>query len=205
MQWPPTGCHMKAKVFEFSTSFWSLSWIRYLLVFLMLGFLSSCASVPITSMIQLAAMGSDGLEQLDPSQIRVRVSVSSGFEIDVARTRLGFSIARPDGSVREEKLSLELVERTTMERSPGLMRRPSPMPTYVLRLIPADVKKFSDIRKSARVKGDRSRQTFSVTAPFSKTPQNPKSVKFWADLRFSHDGSWIALLDGAELDFKASQ
>jgi hypothetical protein len=50
----------------------------------MLGFVSSCASVPITSMIQLAAMGSSGLERVDPTEIRVRVSVSPGFEIDVA-------------------------------------------------------------------------------------------------------------------------
>ncbi|MFM8590752.1 MAG: hypothetical protein ACKOBA_11510, partial [Limnohabitans sp.] len=103
--------------------------VRRLVVLLMLGFLSSCASVPITSMIQLAAMGSSGLEQVDPAEIRVRVSVSPGFEIDVARTTLGFSIARPEGPVRNEKLTLELIERTTMERSLGFMRGSVSVPT----------------------------------------------------------------------------
>jgi hypothetical protein len=60
--------------------------VRHFVVLLMLGFVSSCASVPITSMIQLAAMGSSGLEQVDQTEIRVRVSVSPGYEINVART-----------------------------------------------------------------------------------------------------------------------
>ncbi len=153
-------------------------------------------------MIQLAAMGSSGLEQVDPTEIRVRVSVSPGFEIDVARITLGLSIARPERPVRDEKLTLELIERTTMERSLGFMRGSASMPTYVLRLTPADVKKFTDIRKTALAKDNRAKRTFSVSAPFLKTPNNPKAVTFWTDLRFSSDGSWLALLDGAELFFK---
>lgn len=83
----------------------------------MLGFMSSYVSVPVTSMIQLAATGRDGFEQVDPVELRVRISVSSGFEIDVARTTLTFSISRPDGTVQDEKLALELIERSTMRCS----------------------------------------------------------------------------------------
>lgn len=153
-------------------------------------------------MIQLAAMGGSGLEQIDPAEIRVRVSVSPGVEIDVARTTLGLSIDRPGRPVRDEKLTLELIERTTTERSLGFLRGSALMPTYGLRLTPADVKKFTDIRKSAIAKDSRVKRTFSVNAPFSKTPNNPKAVTFWTDLRFSSDGSWLVLLDGAELLFK---
>ena len=177
---------------------------RYLVVLLMLGSVSSCASVPITSMIQFAAMGGSGLERVDPAGIRVRVSVSPGFELDVARTTLGFSSAPPDAPVRDENLTLELIERTTMERSLGFLRGSASVPTYVLRLTPASVKKFSDIRKSALAKDNRSKRTFSVSAPFSKTPNKPKAVTFWTDLKFSSDGSWVVLLDGAELVFKAA-
>jgi hypothetical protein len=143
----------------------------------MLGFVSSCASVPITSMIQLAAMGSSGLERVDPTEIRVRVSVSPGFEIDVARTTLGFSIARSDGLARNEKLTLELIERTTMERSLGFMRGSVSVPTYVLRLTPADVQKFLEIRKSALAKDSRAKRTFSVSAPFSKIPHDQQQIE----------------------------
>lgn len=164
--------------------------------------MAGCASVPLSSMIKLAAIGRDGIEQIDPSEIRVRVSVSPGFEIDVARTTLGFSITRDDGAVREEKLSLQLIERSAMTRSDGFMRRSAPLPTYILRLTPAEVKKFSEIRASALAKDRGARRTFSVSAPFSRTPLNPRSVKFWTDLKFSDESSWVVLLDGAEMYFK---
>jgi len=137
----------------------------------MLGVVSSCASVPITSMIQLAAMGSGGLEQVDPTEIRVRVSVFPGFGIDLARTTLGFSIARFDGPIRNEKLTLELIERTTMGRSLGFMRGSSSVLTYVLRLTPADVQKFLDNRKPALGTDSRAKRILSVSAPFSKIPK----------------------------------
>ncbi|MBM4231497.1 MAG: hypothetical protein FJ184_12245 [Gammaproteobacteria bacterium] len=181
-----------------------INYVRHLVVLLMLGVVSSCASVPITSMIQLAAMGRSGLEQVDPTEIRVRVSVSPGFEIDVVRTTLGFSIARSEGPSRNEKLTLELIERTTMERSLGFMRGSVSVPTYVLRLTPADVQKFLEIRRSALAKDSRAKRTFSISAPFSKTPKNPQAVTFWTDLKFSSDGSWVVLLDGAELVFKTA-
>ena len=181
-----------------------LKGIRYLVILLTLGLVSGCASIPLTSMIQMAAMSSYSFEKVDPSQLRVRVSVSSGFEVDVVRTALSFSITRPDGTVREEKLSLELIERTTLERADGFMRRSVPLTTYLLSLTPADVKKLSALKQSALAKDKRSKRTFSVSAPFSKVPSNPKSVKFWADLKFSNEGSWIALLDGAEIYFKNS-
>lgn len=103
--------------------------IRCIVALSVLCTLSGCASVPITSMIQLASMGRDWFEQVDPAEIRVRVSVSPGFEIDVERTTLGLSIDRPGRPVRDEKLTLELIERTTMERSLGFMRGSASMPT----------------------------------------------------------------------------
>jgi hypothetical protein len=88
-----------------------------------------------------------------------------------------------------------------MKRSLGFMRGAVSVPTYVLRLTPADAQKFLEIRKSALAKDSRAKRTFSVSAPFSKTPKNPKVVTFWTDLKFSSDGSWVVLLDGAELSF----
>ncbi|MBM4233238.1 MAG: hypothetical protein FJ160_03515 [Gammaproteobacteria bacterium] len=89
-----------------------------------------------------------------------------------------------------------------MERSLGSMRGSSSELTYVLRITPADVQKFLDIRKSALGKDSRAKRTFSVGAPFSKSPKNPKVVTFWTDLKFSSDGSWVVLMDDAELSLR---
>ena len=76
--------------------------------------LAGCASMPLSSMVQLAAMGREGLERVDPAQVRVRLSVSQGYEIDVSRARLRLSVTAPRGASRDVDLSLELIERSRL-------------------------------------------------------------------------------------------
>lgn len=42
-----------------------------------------------------------------------------------------------------------------------------------------------------------------ASMPFSSRPSQATSVTFWADLKPSTDGAWIALLDAAELKFNS--
>lgn len=163
--------------------------------------LAGCASMPLSSMVQLAAMGREGLERVDPGQLRVRLSVSQGFEIDVNRARLRLSVTAPGGASRDVDLSLELIERLQFGRSTGLLRRALPQPTYLLRLTPQSAAELASMRQSLATRERGARRSFSVSAPFSSRPAQAKSVTLWADLKLSADSSWIALLDAAELTF----
>lgn len=89
--------------------------------------LAGCASMPLSSMVQLAALGRQGLERVERAQLRQSLAT----------------------------------------REPGTQR------------------------------------SFSVSAPFSSRPAQAASVTFWADLKLSTDGAWIALLDAAELKFNS--
>lgn len=163
--------------------------------------LAGCASMPLSSMVQLAAMGREGLERVDPAQLRVRLSVTQGFEIDVNRARLRLSVTAPGGASRDVDLSLELIERSQFGRSTGLLRRALPQPTYLLRLTPQSAAELAALRQSLATRERGTRRSFSVSAPFSSLPAQATSVTFWADLKLSADGAWIALLDAAELKF----
>jgi hypothetical protein len=170
--------------------------------FALLWLLAGCVSMPLSSMLQLAAIGRDGLERVDPGQVRVQLSVSQGFEIDVSRARLRLSVTAPSGASRDLELSLELLERSRLERSNGLLRPATPQPTYLLRLTPQSATELTALRQSLAARERGMRHTFSISAPFSSRPAQAKSVTFWADLKLSADGSWIALLDAAELKIK---
>jgi hypothetical protein len=170
--------------------------------FALLWLLAGCAAMPLSSMLQLAAMGRDGLERVDPGQVWVRLSVSQGFEIDVSRARLRLSVTVPSGASRDVDLSLELIERSRLERSNGLLRSATLQPTYLLRLTPQSAMELTALRQSLAGRERGMRRSFSISAPFSSRPAQAKSVTFWADLKLSADGSWIALLDAAELKLK---
>jgi len=163
--------------------------------------LAGCASMPLSSMVQLAAMGREGLERVDPAQVRVRLSVSQGFEIDVSRARLRLSVTAPSGASRDVDLSLELIERSRLERSNGLLRRATPQTTYLLRLTPQSAAELAALRQSLATRERGTQRSFS--APFSSRPAQATSVTLWADLKLSADGAWIALLDAAELRFNS--
>ena len=165
--------------------------------------LAGCASMPLSSMVQLAAMGREGLERVDPAQVRVRLSVSQGFEIDVGRARLRLSVTAPNGASRDVDLSLELIERSRLERSNGLLRRATLQPTYLLRLTPQSAAELAALRQSLATRERGTQRSFSVSAPFSSRPVRATSVTLWADLKLSADGAWIALLDAAELRFNS--
>jgi hypothetical protein len=165
--------------------------------------LAGCASMPLSSMVQLAALGRQGLERVEPAQLRVRLSVSQGFEIDVNRARLRLTLTAANGASRDIDLSLELIERSRFGRSAGLLRRAVPQPTYLLRLTPQSAAELAALRQSLATREPGTQRSFSVSAPFSSRPAQATSVTFWADLKLSTDGAWIALLDAAELKFNS--
>jgi hypothetical protein len=163
--------------------------------------LSACASVPLVSMYKLSSLGADGLEGIDPLQLRVRLSVSPGYEIDVRKANLNLSIPEADGGSKETSLSLDLIERSTVHRSAGLFGGKVGAPTYFLKLTPESAKDLAAL-KSRLASKSTGKRSFSVSAPFSKVPKNSESVSFWADLRFASDADWIVLINGAKLKIK---
>jgi hypothetical protein len=69
-------------------------------------------------------------------------------------------------------------------------------------LTPQSATELTALRQSLAARERGMRHTFSISAPFSSRPAQAKSVTFWADLKLSAEGSWIALLDAAELKIK---
>ena len=177
---------------------------RLLLLLALIWSFAGCASVPLAAMVQLASFGADDFQKIDPAQVRVRLSVSQGFEVDVAKAALRLSTPSADRASRELAMSLELMERSTMTRSLGFFSGESSVPTYLLRLTPKSAAELTKLKKSLAAKG-KGERGFSVSAPFSQAPKNPESVIFWADLRLADDDSWIALIDGAKIKFKKTK
>lgn len=54
--------------------------------------MAGCASIPLSTAVRLSSMSPATLAQVDPSQVRVRIALPQGVELDVASARLNLEV-----------------------------------------------------------------------------------------------------------------
>lgn len=163
--------------------------------------LQACTAVPVSTMLRFAGFGAEDFARLDPAQLRVRISVPEGFEVDASKARLTLKVDRPDGSSRAIAMGLELVERGRLPRSTGLFSADRSLPTQTLRLTPESVAQLGSIRQDLIKRERGGGATFGVQFGFLKRPPDARSAQFWVDLKLKADQDWIALFENATLQF----
>ncbi|HZX79829.1 MAG TPA: hypothetical protein VFE72_02605 [Lysobacter sp.] len=165
--------------------------------------LAGCTSIPLSTAMRLSSLDARTLAQLDPADVRVRVSLPSGFELDVPKSRLTLSLGATNGASRQGELALSLLQTTRESRSTGWFGADTPVSTYVLALSPDGVRQLRDMQQFALA---RNPNTFElgVSAPLAKTPAHPREMTFWADVKLRRAESWMRVIDGATVRFKAT-
>jgi len=68
--------------------------------------ISSCASIPLSTIARFSTFNAQTIARLDPSQIRVRVAVPIGYEINTAKSQLTISLESKAGTIIERALEL---------------------------------------------------------------------------------------------------
>jgi hypothetical protein len=163
--------------------------------------LQACSTVPVSTMLRFAGFGAEDFARLDPAQLRVRISVPEGFEVDASKARLTLKMDRLDGSSRDIAMGLELLERSRMLRSTGFFSADRAMPTQTLRLTPESVEQLRSIRQDLIKRERGGGATFGIQFGFSKRPPDARSAQFWVDLKLKADQDWFALFENATLQF----
>jgi hypothetical protein len=88
-------------------------------------------------------------------------------------------------------------------RSGGLFKVDVPVSTYLLALSPDGALQLQELQRLMLTEEPTAFE-FSVKTPFSKFPENPKEITFWADLKLSSNESFMPLIKGAKIQFKNS-
>jgi hypothetical protein len=161
-----------------------------------------CASIPLSTALNLSSMSPRALAQIDPAQVRVKISVPADFEIDVTESHLGLSLTTPSGT-RSAAMKLSLLGVAQESRSGGLFKADIPVSTYLLALSSDGARQLQTMQRQVLVQ-DPTGFEFSVSAPFSKVPANPTEVTLWADLKLSPTEPFMRLINGAKIQFEHS-
>ena len=163
---------------------------------------AGCASIPLSTALSLSSISPRTLAQIDPGQVRVRLSVPTDYEINIPKSRLNLALTTPTGTSTGE-MKLSLLGVTKESRSGGLFKADIPVSTYLLMLSPDGSRQLQELQRRI-LTNDPTGYEFSVNAPFSKVPANPIEVTFWADLKLSPKDPFMPLIDGAKIRFKHS-
>lgn len=165
--------------------------------------LSGCASVPLTTALKLSAMKPRALAQVDPSEVRVKVSVPSGFQLNVDASRLSLSLKAPNGRSQRHEMALSLIQVERGSRSAGLFSGDTAVSTYTLGLSPSGVSKLRSAQQFVLTE-DANAFEFGVNAPLARTPAGAREITFWADVRLSSQEPYMPLIDGAKISFQGA-
>lgn len=166
----------------------------------MIMLLAGCTSIPLSAALRFSSMSPRVLAQTDPAQVRVRVSVSEGYDVNVHAARLGLRLESASGA-RSASMGLTLLGVSRERRDGGLFRADMPVTTYLLALSPDGARELKDMQRFV-LESDPKKFEFGVEAPFSKVPPKPREVIFWADLKLSLAEPFKPLIDGARIRFE---
>ncbi|TYT26723.1 hypothetical protein FZO89_10890 [Luteimonas viscosa] len=142
-------------------------------------------------------MSPSTLVQVDPTQVRLELSVSRGFELDLAESRLSLTLSG-SGGTRRGQMALSLLGVRQESRSNGLFRPDVPVSTYSLALSPEGVQELRELQRFM-LTGAPETFELSVRAPFATAPPEAREVTFWADLKMSAEDPFSPLISGAKL------
>ena len=159
--------------------------------------LNGCASVPISTMLALAALSPRSVAQIDPQLVRVRISVPVGFELNVAASRLTFNLEMPGGS-RFAALDLAQLGVARDTRPGGMFSPDVAVTTYLLALTPEGARKMRELQGFAMSSEPKELQV-SVQVTFREMPREAREVFFWADLKWQADQPFMPLIDRAKI------
>ena len=174
------------------------------LLALVVALLAGCASIPLSTALRLSTLQPATLAQIDPAQVRLRVSVPVGYELDAAATRLRLTLSPPEGAPRTGAMGLSLLQVVRESRSGGWLAPDRAVSTYLLALSPDGTRQLRDLQQYV-LSGHPRAFEFAVQAPLAQVPANAREVTFWADLKLSLRDPYLPLIDGATVRLAGAQ
>lgn len=176
-----------------------LVWLSMIVCVALLG---GCASIPLSTAMRLSSLDEKTLVQLVPADIRVRLSVPRGNELDVEHARLKLEL-QPNGAAPvTADMRLRLLGSSGEPRSVGMFRAAVPVTTYELALAPEGAGRLRELQRDLMaMKSSGLKYSFSVDAPFSTLPPDTQEVRFWVDLKLRAAEAYMPLIDGATIRF----
>lgn len=168
---------------------------------MLLALLCGCASIPLSTALRFSSWSVERFAQVDPAQVRVRLSVDRGYRFDIPQSRLQVSMTDSRGAPHVALLPLSQLRTFQEQRSRGWLSRDVDVETSLLSLSPEGAARLRELQRRL-LEGKPQSFEITVTGKLAELPSAPRKITFWADLRLADGEPFVPLIDGADIEFR---
>ncbi|HEY9044163.1 MAG TPA: hypothetical protein VIN66_18420 [Rheinheimera sp.] len=162
--------------------------------------LSSCASVPLGTMLEFRSFGKDDFVKIQPQDLRAKIQVDEPVLADVESVELALELATEKG-MREFKFPLLLLREEKIAPVRGFFSHSAGKTEYTLKLSDEAVKNF--ISTQQIIQNEKSgKLNFSVKTGFERFPSEITEIGLSVFLKLSEEKGFVTLFDDAKLEVK---
>ncbi|PHS12755.1 MAG: hypothetical protein COA86_18105 [Kangiella sp.] len=162
--------------------------------------ISSCSSIPLSSMIKVATMDADDISAIRPSEVRVRLSVSEPVELKTKDVRLVLSFEHKDDSQSEFQYLLKYIKQSKKNSLSSFFGNEPAKSVYLFKFSKQSELEFNRYQKSFQTKGKPKRYKWTVYYYFKTRPQKGENAEIDMELKLANDDEFFYLLKGAIID-----
>lgn len=162
--------------------------------------ISSCSSIPLSSMIKVASMNDDDIASIRPSEVRVRLSVTEPVELKTTDVRLVLSFEYQDKTKSEFQYLLEYMDQSQLKSISSLFGSEPAKSVYLFKFSKKSELEFNRYQKSFQIKGKPKRYFWTVYYYFKTRPQQGEKAEIDMELKLAKDEDYFYLLKSAIID-----
>ena len=162
--------------------------------------LSSCASVPLGTMLVFRSFGKDDFVNIQPQDLRAKIQVEEPVLADLGNAELALELTTEKG-MREFKFPLVLLREEKIAPVEGFFSNSAGKTEYTLKLSDEAVKNFIETQQI--IQGETSgKMSFSVKTGFQKFPSGITEIGLSVFLKLSEEKGFVTLFDNAKVEMK---
>lgn len=169
-------------------------------IILISALLSSCASVPLGTMLEFRSFGKEDFIKIQPQDLRAKIQVDEPVLADVESAELALELTTEKG-MREFKFPLLLLSEEKVAPVKGFFSNSAGKTEYSLKLSDEAVKNF--IATQQIIQNEKSgKLSFSVKTGFQELPSEITEIGLSVFLKLSEDKGFVTLFDNAKMKIK---
>lgn len=152
---------------------------------------------PLSTLARLSTFDEKDFAALNADDVRARVTLLDGFEVDFKQTRFAVSVASKRG--RNDSTYgrvLEYSERRDVDG--GWFSSVTHATAYTSRLADADKARFRELQRLMLQGGTKS-VALNCEVALGKVPAGAKQTRAWAELQLARNDRYLTLFDGVTI------
>lgn len=172
--------------------------MKFLKVTAVILMLSSCASIPVGTMLKFSTLDEQELLVIQPRDIRARIQIEEPAKLNIETAELTLTLQTEQGE-RLYEYPLTLIAQTQIAPVEGFFSRRPGQTEYTLKLSDIARENFKAAQQELRRQQPKG-FSFSVSANFDEIPQDRTELTFSIALQLDPSEGYFNLFEDASME-----